>query len=268
VLDIFICEDDIGFQEYVRKTIEDYVFINNISMRVACAAANPAEILAYLNENPRTSGLYFLDVHLGCEMDGITLANEIRKFDARGFIVFITSDAKSNELIFQYFVEAMGFIVKSDANIDQRICQCIDKVRERLSALPNKLKDNMMIKLADDSDREWKRLRLEKNSHVTIDCESIICIAPNPDVKHTVVIHTTDGVLEYRSSLTDIMAQLDKTRFFRCQNNLIVNLYRIVNIDAVHRKIMFDSKLEVAIPYPKIKILREKLDNNGIKLDI
>jgi DNA-binding LytR/AlgR family response regulator len=68
-----------------------------------------------------------------------------------------------------------------------------------------------------------------------------------------IIVRTVDGCLERRGSLKDMEGILDKTRFYRCQNNLIVNLYKIVNIDSVHCRLIFEGNIEVDIPYRQIR---------------
>ena len=256
MLDIFICEDNSDFMDYVIKTLESYSFSSANSIRPACATSNPYEILEYLSLNKSTTGLYFLDYDLGCDMNGMKLAEEIRKLDARGFIVFITADAESYKLTFQYMLEAMDYIVKDAPNLSERIYKCVDNAFDRLASRPNPLQKNLVLKLADDSDRDWKGMRLEKSSRVSVDSESILYFTTNPDVKHLITARTIDGSLEQRGSLREIEAKLDNAKFYRCQNNLIVNLDGIVDISKC--SVVFVNGEEVEIASRQIKKLRER----------
>ena len=256
MLEIFICEDNNDFMNYVTRTLDSYSFSSANCIKVACATSNPYEILEYLSQNKNITGLYFLDYDLGCDMNGMKLAEEIRKLDARGFIVFITVDAESYKLTFQYMLEAMDYIVKDNPNLCERIYKCIDNAFDRLASRPTLLQKNLVLKLADDSDKDWKGMRLEKSSRVSIDSDSILYCITNPDVKHLITVRTIDGSLEQRGSLREIEARLDDARFNRCQNNLIVNLDNIVDISQC--SVVFVNREEVEIASRQIKKLRER----------
>ena len=59
-------------------------------------------------------GIYFLDIDLKTDMTGLTLAQEIRKYDPRGFIIFITTHSEMSYMTFIYKLEALDFILKDD----------------------------------------------------------------------------------------------------------------------------------------------------------
>ena len=51
MLRAFICEDDINYLNYVRKCVENYISIEGLGIKFACAATTPAELLNYLQNN-------------------------------------------------------------------------------------------------------------------------------------------------------------------------------------------------------------------------
>ena len=85
---------------YVKKEVERHVFDEDLTVKIVCAAASPYKILEFLKNNPPVAGLYFIDLDLKCDMNGIRLAEAIRKHDPRGFVVFITNDLLSHKLTF------------------------------------------------------------------------------------------------------------------------------------------------------------------------
>jgi len=124
VLKIFICEDNKVQREKFENIIENIIIIENYDMDLQLSTEDPFEIINYLKSN-NTSGLYFLDVDLHSDINGIQLAEKIREYDPRGFIVFITTHAEMSYLTFLYKVEAMDYIIKDNYNnIQQRISEC------------------------------------------------------------------------------------------------------------------------------------------------
>lgn len=130
MVDIFICEDDPQQRESLEKLIENYVLIEDLDMKLTLSTAEPQAILNHLHENPKTVGLYFLDIDLQKEMTGIALGKEIRNHDVSGKIVFITTHGELMSLTFTYLIEAMDYIVKGTAfeDIKRKVTQCLDMV--------------------------------------------------------------------------------------------------------------------------------------------
>jgi len=239
--------------------------MNEFAMEIACADTSPTPILKYLEDNPGDAGLYFLDLHLNCDINGIKLAEAIRKHDPRGFIVFITSDAKSYKLTFKHKVEAMDYIVKDDIEIKDRIAECINNAAEKLAAKATTLQDNFVIKISEDIKKAGSRTGLAKDSIVSIDKSKILCFMTEPEIKHTVIVYTTDGRRQFAGSLKQVEAILDGDgRFYRCQNNLIVNMDKIKALDPVQGLLTLEGGFNFNIAVRKIKKLKERIDSyNG-----
>ncbi|UZM98581.1 response regulator [Lysinibacillus sp. MHQ-1] len=131
MIDVFICEDQKEQRERIARYVSNYIMIENLDMQLVLTTADPEEILHYINESQR-SGLYFLDIDLNHEMNGITLGAEIRKIDPIGDIVFITTHSELTYLNFIYKVAAMDFIIKDDVDsIQSKIISCLKVTNER-----------------------------------------------------------------------------------------------------------------------------------------
>ncbi|SFU39895.1 two component transcriptional regulator, LytTR family [Clostridium sp. DSM 8431] len=219
MLRIFICEDNSIQQNKFKKIIEDIIMINDYDMETSLTTSDPYEILAYLKVNP-TSGIYFLDVDLHSNINGIQLAEEIRKYDPRGFIIFITSHAEMSYLTFLYKVEAMDYIIKDNYNnIRQRIHDCIQNANEKYQAICNNSQKVFSIKAND------KIVNIDFNDIIFFETSSTI---------HKVILHCTNRQIEFYSKMKEIEQNLDD-RFCRCHNSFIVNTDKIKEIDKKRR---------------------------------
>lgn len=142
MLKVFICEDNKEERERFSKIISDIILIENYDIELELVSSNPNELINHIAKND-FSGLYFLDIDLKSEINGIELAAKIRKYDSRGFIVFITTHAEMSYLTFIYKVEAMDYIIKDDYNrIRERIGQCIEDANTKYSAKTTELQKN------------------------------------------------------------------------------------------------------------------------------
>ena len=150
MVNVFICEDDFDYRSRIKKCVENYISMENLAMPIVCDTGNPTDILEYIKQNEKKSGLYFLDLDLGCDITGIQLAEKIRRYDPFGCIVFITADGNAYKLTFEHSLEAMGYIVKGDFDLGERICRCILNAHAKLMASSPATNDKFVFKLAKD----------------------------------------------------------------------------------------------------------------------
>ena len=133
MMKLYLCEDDAQQRERLKKTIDNVVLIENLDMEFSCVTDNPYTLLEKVADDD-CIGLYFLDIDLKTDMTGLTLAKEIRKYDPRGFIVFVTTHSEMSYMTFMYKLEALDFILKDDVEeMTRRVHECILKANERFS---------------------------------------------------------------------------------------------------------------------------------------
>ena len=139
MIDIYICEDNQKELSLFTQYIKDLVSIENIDMEVTLSSSDPYEILqaAALSQNV---GLFFLDIDLKSDINGLALAQRIRKLQPRCFIIFITSHSEMGFLTFEYKVEALDFILKDNASrIKSKIHECLLNVNDKYTSINNNI---------------------------------------------------------------------------------------------------------------------------------
>lgn len=241
MLKIFVCEDNKEQRDRFAKIIKDVIIIENFDMELALAADKPEEIVAYISENT-VSGLYFLDIDLKAAMNGIELAAKIRKYDPRGFIVFVTTHAEMSYLTFMYKVEAMDYIIKDNySNIKERIHQCITDAHTKYTAKTTDLQKIFSLKTED------KIINIEYNR--------ILFFETSPTI-HKIIVHAVDRQIEFYAKMKDIEEKLDE-RFYRCHKSYIVNKDNIKEIDISNRCIYMINGEECLISTRLLKGLTE-----------
>ena len=101
MLKIYICEDMEAERDRIQQVIENIVLMEDLDMELCCVSEDPRSILDKVKKTEEV-GIYFLDIALGTDMTGLTLAQEIRKYDPRGFIIFVTTHSEMSYLTFIY----------------------------------------------------------------------------------------------------------------------------------------------------------------------
>lgn len=135
------------------QTIQNTVLMEELDMRLVLHTANPYELLEAVKTSQNT-GVYFLDIDLNCDMNGMKLAQEIRRFDPRCFIIFITAHSELSYMTFQYRVEAMDFVLKDDPAVAKvKIRECLLHAQERHTLQTNKVRKTYTIEIGEREDQ-------------------------------------------------------------------------------------------------------------------
>jgi two-component system response regulator AgrA len=216
MLNVFVCEDNNQYREKITKIAANCLLIEEYDMKMALSTASPDEILNYIEKNNRP-GLYFLDIELKHALNGITLAEKIRKHDPRGFIVFITSYTDKLPLTFQYKVEAMDYIEKQDLCLEKRIIECMKNAYSKyttISHLPHK-----KVFIAKIANRE-----------IFIDTDAILYFSTSVDIPHKINLYAGKIAYNLNETLSHVMDRLDDS-FIRCHHSYIVNLQKVCCFD-------------------------------------
>lgn len=215
MLDIYICEDNLKQLNLFTKYVSDTVMIESLDMQIVQCTPDPHIILKEILSAENT-GVFFLDIDLKSDIDGLSLAQRIRQVQPRCFIIFITSHSEMSFLTFQYKVEALDFIIKSSTeHIKTKIHECLLNVHEKYISLNNNITKTFIINNADKS--------------ITVDYDEILFFETSNNI-HKIILHAQKRVIEFNGHLKEIETQLDY-RFYRCHRSYIINKDNIAEVD-------------------------------------
>ncbi len=177
-------------------------------------------------ESSRNTGIYFLYIDLNSSMNGMKLAQQIRLFDPRGFIIFITAHSELSYMTFQYRVEAMDFVLKDNpAEAELKIKECLLNAMERYTLQTN---------------RTHKVYTIETNGRkISIDYEDILFFETSGNI-HKVILHAKDRQIEFLSTIKELTNELG-CDFVRCHRSFLVNQKNIKEIDTKNRIVHFSN---------------------------
>jgi len=169
-------------------------------------------------------GLYFLDVDLNTDMNGVELADRIRALDPNGQIVFVTSHADHMSLTFEYAIGALGYVLKTN-----RILM--------------KVKITEYIKVVAD-----RFLKPTATERLTIQIDSKVVTVPYRDIMFFEVLGKRSGKVvmygrtrqeEFRGSLSELEAVSDK--FVRVSRTVLVNMDNVTQADPTTGQVHLSS---------------------------
>lgn len=223
MLNIFVCEDDSAQRKNVVQIIRNTILIEELDMRLVLDTPNPFELLETVRTSQST-GIYFLDIDLKCDMNGMKLAQQIRMFDPRGFIIFVTSHSELSYMTFQYRVEAMDFVLKDNpAEAKVKIRECLLNALERYTLQTNKTHKVYTIEIGERK--------------ITVDYNDILFFETSGNI-HKVILHAKDRQIEFSGSIKELEKTLDDN-FVRCHRSFLVNKNNIQEVDTKNRIIYF-----------------------------
>ncbi len=223
MLDIFVCEDNAAQRRTVVNIIQNTVLIEELDMQITLDTGDPYMLLEKVKTSQNT-GIYFLDIDLNSNMNGMKLAQQIRLYDPRGFIIFITAHSEMSYMTFQYRVEAMDFVLKDNpAEAKVKLRECLLSAMERHTLQTNKT---------------HKVYNLETGGRkISVDYEDILFFETSSNI-HKVILHAKDRQIEFPSTLKELIGELDGN-FVRCHRAFLVNKNNIKEVDTKNRIIHF-----------------------------
>ena len=217
MIPVYICDDEPAVRASLEQIVAGQILILDGDMGPVRPLADPDALLAAQQEGP-VPAIYFLDIDFPGRISGLELARRLRRYDPRGFIIFITAH---NDLAFETFrlrLEALDYIVKGDrAAMTTRVQSCLESIRERMQAQRPGQGNYCTVKVMDTV------------RHIPV--ESILYLEA-VGYRHTLRLHLDGELLEFNSSLDRLADQLGEG-FWRCHRSFLVNRDRI---RAVHLK--------------------------------
>jgi len=216
MLSIIICEDDEMQRKAIEAIINKKIQDSNFELFIDLSTYSPEDVIKHVEASKGVTYIYFLDVELGESMNGIELARKIRKFDPKGYIIFITSHSELTLLTFQYKVQAMDYIVKYDSrDMQERIDECIDTAYN----------DYKNYKISDAN-----MLPINIGSGVIYFNMDEILFFETTNKDHRIRIHTCEEQLEFYGTLKDIEKIVSKN-YYKPHRSYLVNTKKIKSID-------------------------------------
>lgn len=238
MLPIYICEDEDSIRQHISSHISTYYEMHPEYEKPKISAfSEPHGLLTSLPETP-DMGIYFLDIHLNSDMDGLELARVIRSRDPRGFIVFVTSHTEYASRTFKLQVEALGYIIKDSPHLNASLSVTLTKIHERHAVFQKSSLDN-------------PRLQFRSNRHIHYYFASELIAIMTTEYSHRIKILTVDGSLDLSGSLNQIKRSLPSSHFIQCHRSCIINKNHVRSYDAESHMVELSNHMEVPVSREK-----------------
>jgi len=222
-MNIFILEDNLIQQQRLERIVKELCLRHQLRYRSLFSTAKPNHLLAQI-DNAADHQLYFLDLEIKNEKHtGLEVAQEIRRTDPYGTIVFVTTHSELAPKTFAYRVAALDFIEKDlpEDEFIQKVEACLLLANERRT-----------VPVSPD-------LFSFENKYTSFQIPfSEILYFETMEIAHKIRLIAKSKTFEFYAELNEI-AQYDE-RLFRCHRAFVVNLANIRSIDKKNKLVMFD----------------------------
>lgn len=205
VMSIFILEDDVVQAQQLKHLVKEICQKHQIQYDFIEVTSKGTDIIKKI---PLTTyvPIYFLDIEIkNEERKGLQIAQEIRTYDPRGIIVFVTTHFEFAPISYQYMVSAFTFIDKGLS------------YEERYPIFEKCLLHYQATNRADLSADDF----IVENAHATVRVPFAEVEYMMTDKPHRLALIATGRVIYFYGTLKE-MEGLDE-RLFRCHQSYIVN---------------------------------------------
>jgi len=197
--------------------------------------------------------LYFLDIVLQHDINGIELASKIRDYDPNGFVVYVTVRDDMMPATLSAMTAPTGFISKVDMFDSDifvpKVRQVLEVVKKRLATLQRSVEPTLTLRSG--------ALLLTLKLKDIVYCEKVHGL-------RTTRIVTADQAYVVHKNLNAIKEQLTTNYFFNEFQSYALNLERIVAIDFNKGSISMDNGDHLSFSRGTIKKLRTYYTNAEI----
>ena len=226
MLPIYICEDEEKIRDAERVWLEKQILIEGLDMEIALCTESPKELLEHLSGEIR-QGIYFLDVELkGSSMDGFRLGQEIRRRDARGFLIYVTAFQDLAFETFRYHLEALDYICKKDPEkMYGGLSRCLRVIAERVSREQGEQQEYFTVRT------------LDVMRHIPL--KEILYFA-TAGRTHRIELHARQERLEFIGSIQELEEKL-APQFIRIHRSYLVRADQIDRVNLKTREVVLKN---------------------------
>lgn len=221
---IIMCEDNAIQLQQLDTLVENYILFHSDLFKVELQAAKPQQVITYLEQEQPQNGIYFLDIDLQADIDGIQLATIIRQKDVQAEIIFVTTHDELAPLTLKRKVAALDFIAKDQPLDDYRkeIYDTLDYAKQIIDETRTVQKKGFSFEVGSQV------YNLDKSEVVFVEAS---------DIPHRLNLSSTNGQFEFYGKLTELEAKYPF--LFRISRSCLINPENIHHVDFSIREVGF-----------------------------
>ncbi len=222
---VYICDNDIHWLNKIEQSISKFQFKSDWLIEIKLSTSSPLMLLQELDTHRPHGGIYFLDIELKSELNGLELGQRIRKIDKKATIIFVTAHIEMVMETFRYRLQALDYIIKESPDINAQINSVLEYIYQKTASVEIPEVNSLSLKTTDGYHI------LNKNEIYYIETIS---------GKHRIKVHAATKILILSKCLNDLAKELGNS-FIYCDKGCLVNVEHISKIDPTSLSLLLDN---------------------------
>ena len=241
---IYLCDDEPAWIAQMEQAVSDFMVNSDWDLTIVCKASQPEKLLDCLSHNETLGGIYFIDIDLKSEINGIELGARIRELDPEAVLIFVTTHDEMVMDTFRLKLQATDYILKDSGNIRSQISETLRAVESRYGHSAKKISSS--------------RIRLDTNGSYRFILKDDIYFIESQKNQHKLFVHMKSEVFTVAVPLKDIEQQLGGD-FVLCKRGCLVNPIHVIEADRSARELVFDNKERCRCSFRAWHLVLEKI---------
>jgi DNA-binding LytR/AlgR family response regulator len=243
-LNFIIVDDQKSILENTCNNIKKFITENLIDANIALYTTVPQDVLDYSSKKFEQINVYILDINLESEMNGLSLGRAIRDREPNAYIIFLTAYIQLSMMVFKYRLKVFDFLVKPVSYSDLTDC---------LNALVKDYSKFLDFHLPSEHNFISVKSGYQEY-HIPInDIIYIESFGPK------LIIHTTDGKVEYYGALKNVEKSIKEMadNFYRSHKSFLINTRYIKEVNLQQQEVTMSTGDKCLISRDKKNFLKE-----------
>ena len=230
---IAICDDEKYFRQDLQELVSAYMMDQGYTFQIDTFSSG--EELMSLGMEMMNYTIVFLDINMN-EVNGVTVAKELRKFSRETYIVFVT--AYVDYALEGYKVDVIRYLLKDNNSLQNAVRECMDAIIEKM--------DYVVVK---------KEFAFHEGGRRAVSLERLLYIESKLHKLEFHVMEDSMKIYTMYATLNDIEKELDNKDFIRVHQSFLVNLKYVINV--LRYKAILSNGEELVIPKARYKEVRD-----------
>lgn len=223
---IYICDDEPLWIDQIERAVSEFMVGSDWDISILCKSTLPSGLLECLLQDQTLGGIYFLDVILKSEINGMELGIKIRELDPEAALIFVTTHDELVMDTFRLKLQAADYIIKDNGCLGSQIRDALRALELHYSNAAKRRRPN--------------RIRLFTGSSYRFILREDIYFIESQKNRHKLSVHMKSEVFTVTMPLKD-MAGLLGDGFVMCRRGCLINPWHVTAADPISRVIRFDN---------------------------
>lgn len=249
---IYICDDEQVWINQIEHAVSDFTVSSDWEMSILCKSTRPAGVLECLQRDKTLGGIYFLDVILKSEINGIELGAKIRELDSEAVLIFVTTHDELVMDTFRLKLQAADYILKDNGCLSSQINDTLHALELHYGNAARKL--------------SAPRIQLYSGGSYHFIVKDDIYFVESMKNQHKLIVHMKSEIFTVTMPLKEMVKQLGDG-FVMCRRGCLINPRHVREADPVARIIIFDNKESCVCSCRTWRAVSERLQMGNLQPD-